>query len=234
MPAIQQFVVLAERARATAEFEKAIKAASPIIRAVVNEVLIPDTRTFAAEKGILIDARLVASTKTVRETARTMVRLANEHDEPVAGSNLERGKQAAEQELVAVLEAFDIKPKIKIGGQSFKIKDNGLSGYPPPAGTREPYSELAHTQLEQYLTVLRAADATRQAQNNTRGGYKETLDRYVVLLAKIDQAMLAIESQLGKPRDLQAMVGEITTLTLELRSGLEALRKSDAAAGARP
>ncbi len=229
LPTVGQFIVLAERAQATSEFEKAIRKARPIIHEVIVKVLIPDTTTYAAEKGIFLDSQLDEATQSMRRISRRMARLAREHDEPLADKHPKQAERrdAVEEEMKAIIGTFESDVKIEFDNRSFTIRENGLSNYPPPLEGSKPYSELVQSQLEQLLGALRETDGLRRAQKMTREEYRDTLDSYVELLNKVKATMLAIENQLGKPQNLQGLVTEITTLTLKLRSDIELLRKTE-------
>ncbi len=229
LPTIEKFIVLAERARATSEFEEAIRRARPIIHEIITRVLIADTTTYAAEKGILLDDHLDKATRSMRTICRTMARIAREHAEPLANKHPEQvqRKSAVEQEMKDIIGAFGRDVEIKFDNKQFSVKESGLSNYPSPPDGLKPYSELVQSQLEQLLGKMREADELRLSQEQARKEYKSTLDSYVRILKKINVTMLAIELQLGKPTNLQSLVTEITALTIKLRSDIELLRKRE-------
>ncbi len=248
VPVISDFLELAEKARTQQEFKEAAQKAHPIIKKIINDVFIPDTKNFDARRELLADESLRFAYGKLQKSGRAAARLDSEHSDPPAGSSFAAGRTKVLQRFVEIFEAFEAIEEYQ--GQALKTKvgivvDSSLAATDPNRSKKvtvrqfgsvkktnpppTPYTELVLTQLQQLLADGEKSANTVVAMAQEREAYHTALHDYVMLLRALEISLDRLQAKVDQPPNMDAMVQTIFVNTIRLRTSL---RKAEAAANA--
>ena len=210
----QTIAGLVENARRREEFRRIVDEGAPVVRQIIDEVFIPDTRDFYEVRAALADQRTRLLGRLTGEAAKTASLIGGQHADPPANSGLASSRASAQGRLRDVVGRVGLsEATFDMAGSKRSLFDLSASG-----SNGKAYTELVQVRIDQLVASAEERSAKYQKVVEDTVRFHALLGAYVQMLNQTKISLELVRHRLNDPPQIEALAGVLATTAVSLKA----------------